>query len=447
MGSKKMIRLIAAVVLLLTLTACSSGEDDPAGTTTEADAVQTITTVTDMSDVSSISTSETSHSSVTKTSDKSTKDSKGTTSVTNCLTTTSTSASSMAAPNVAVGKQNLSNTAYKLKKEKKLTVGFIGGSVTVGTGASSSANGWRMKTVEWLKSTYSADIEQVNASMGGTGSYYGLMRADANLLTGKPDLVFVEFAINDSYLNYSSSESARYMESLVRKCYQSNPNMDIVFVYTTNQNKKGAMTNWIRAFNTVASHYGLITIDAGASMKEKIGTGNWADYYSDTSHPNDAGHDLIFQSVNQAIKSGIDEHNSATALRQHDIPSVTREDLLLDTTMIHAADIAKTNTDVTVNAATYEAPNGSLRLSAGQSMTVSFEGRTVGVYWDRASRYSNNVECVVDGRTTVTKNLCTSSSGSYQHILFDGLTSGTHTLTITNKGSLPVKINELFVSK
>lgn len=348
----------------------------------------------------------------------------------------------------AGNQQNLANTMLKLIKDKKMTVGFIGGSVTEGTGASSIENGWRRKTVKWMKEIYpQAEIEEVRASMGGMGSYYGLMRADESLLSKNPDLVFIEFAINDSYLSYTKEDSTRYMESLVRKCYESNPNMDIVLVYTTDRNKKGDSTIWIQGFNTVADHYGLITIDAGAFMKEKIGQNNWITYFSDSAHPNDKGHDLIFQIVSKTIESELKAVGTVNSLQKHTIPSAMGKNLLLKTKMIHSAAIKEENPDLTALGTSYAAPNGAIKLSPGQSMKITFTGKTVGVYWDRGPKFSNEVKCTVDNQSPVTKDLSTQSSGSYQYILFDNLADTQHILTISNEGKLPVQLNEIFVSE
>ena len=70
----------------------------------------------------------------------------------------------------------LNNTLYKIQKDKALTVGFFGGSVTVGIGASNQeGSSWRALTRDWLKSTFrKATITEVNASVGNAGSVFGV---------------------------------------------------------------------------------------------------------------------------------------------------------------------------------------------------------------------------------------------------------------------------------
>ena len=112
--------------------------------------------------------------------------------------------------NAVANKRTLSNTVYKLKTDKKLNVLYYGGSVTVGVG-SSSGNSWAKKSEAWLKETYpDAEINCTNSAIGGTGVYYGNMRADSAVFAHKPDLLFVEFALNDKYENFYYAQSAYY---------------------------------------------------------------------------------------------------------------------------------------------------------------------------------------------------------------------------------------------
>ena len=51
--------------------------------------------------------------------------------------------------------QSLQNTYHKLAADKELTIGYIGGSVTAGTGAANaSTDSWRALTTSWFKSQF-----------------------------------------------------------------------------------------------------------------------------------------------------------------------------------------------------------------------------------------------------------------------------------------------------
>ena len=59
----------------------------------------------------------------------------------------------------------------------------------------------------------------------------GVLRMIQDVLTLRPDLVFVEFEVNDS--GNESSVILRSLEGIVRKIWKTYPDCDICFVYTT----------------------------------------------------------------------------------------------------------------------------------------------------------------------------------------------------------------------
>ena len=72
----------------------------------------------------------------------------------------------------------LENTKYRLKKEKKLRIGYFGGSITEGSGASSwHKTSWRARLTAHLREAYpEAEITEIMAAVGGTGTDLGLCR-------------------------------------------------------------------------------------------------------------------------------------------------------------------------------------------------------------------------------------------------------------------------------
>ena len=93
----------------------------------------------------------------------------------------------------------LENTLYKLNHHKNFTVAYFGGSITEGAGSSSYEKCWAGLTTAWLRERFpDCEIRGIQAAIGGTGSTLGLFRCDENVTAYKPDLVFYEFACNDS---------------------------------------------------------------------------------------------------------------------------------------------------------------------------------------------------------------------------------------------------------
>ena len=75
----------------------------------------------------------------------------------------------------------LQNVYSKLYNDKSLTIGYLGGSVTVGSGATvsgaKSTTAWRALTTKWFKDNFpNATIKEVYGGIGGTGSRFGSYR-------------------------------------------------------------------------------------------------------------------------------------------------------------------------------------------------------------------------------------------------------------------------------
>ena len=92
---------------------------------------------------------------------------------------------------VLQARDGLPNTFAKLEAGEEVRVAYLGGSIT-------AAPGWRPMTTEWLRESYPrAQIVEIDAAIGGTGSPLGVFRL-GQMSWHDPDLLFVEFAVNDS---------------------------------------------------------------------------------------------------------------------------------------------------------------------------------------------------------------------------------------------------------
>ena len=110
----------------------------------------------------------------------------------------------------------LDQVLRKLSDGEQVTIAAIGGSVTEGAGASNTQDCYVSRFISGLQERYpDADIQYVNAGVGGTPSTLGVIRYERDVtqaLGCDPDLVLVEFAVND----YEEPTGGRAYESLVR---------------------------------------------------------------------------------------------------------------------------------------------------------------------------------------------------------------------------------------
>ena len=79
---------------------------------------------------------------------------------------------------------------------EEITVGVLGGSITQGCLASKQENCYASRVYQWWSSHF-PKVNFINAGIGGTTSQFGVARVEEDLLRFQPDLVFVEFSVND----------------------------------------------------------------------------------------------------------------------------------------------------------------------------------------------------------------------------------------------------------
>lgn len=216
-------------------------------------------------------------------------------------------------------RNGLPNVIAKLNAGKTVRVAYFGGSIT-------AAEGWRPKTLAWLRTRYpKATIEEINAAIGGTGSDLGVFRFRRDVLDKKPDLVFVEFAVNDG--SADPQQIWRAMEGIVRQAWTTNPTLDLCYVYTTvagfaSDLENGFCPRAASCDELLADYYGIPSINVGlrAAQMSKAGTLIYSPkkdeatgkeqpaaapgvlvFSSDGVHPGDAGHEVYANVVADAL--------------------------------------------------------------------------------------------------------------------------------------------------
>lgn len=191
-----------------------------------------------------------------------------------------------------------------------LRVAYLGGSITA------AADGWRSLTTGWLGRQYpQAAITEIPAGLPGTGSNLGACRLGYDVLRHRPDLLFVEFAVNDT--NAPVERIERTMEGIVRQTWRANPHTDIVFVYTVSTPglpdlQAGRFPPAARAMEKVAAHYGIPSLHFGVEVARRLAAGDLVfkvpeapldprTFSLDGVHPTAAGHQVYFVALQRAL--------------------------------------------------------------------------------------------------------------------------------------------------
>ncbi len=220
---------------------------------------------------------------------------------------------------------NLKTEEKPVEVEKeKFTIAFIGGSLTQGGTA------WQMKTRNYFREKMpDKDIVIVNAGIGGTTSDYGAKRLNRDVLAYNPDLVVIEFAVNDRTFGTSKGETRHQysMEAMIYQCTQAEKVPAVMFLYSNypypDDSTDGQNVQYsIKAKESLAKFYGIPTVDAHAycynlyeNDKEKTSTSytQWLEdekryYPKDNVHPYDNGYELFGDAIIAAFEEKGLEH-------------------------------------------------------------------------------------------------------------------------------------------
>ncbi|MBR5453554.1 MAG: SGNH/GDSL hydrolase family protein [Clostridia bacterium] len=300
----------------------------------------------------------------------------------------------------------LENTLYKLTKEKKLNIAYFGGSVTEGAGASDeNKTSWRGRTTQWFRDTYpDAEINEIQAAVGGTGTGLGIYRCDRDMADKLPDLVFFEFSINDCGGKFATLTSNA--ETIIRKVWKKVPTADIIITHTITKSISGSIEKGNdfgskTAFSAVAYHYGLPIVDFGEHFRHRIKEegGDWLKYTIEGVHPNDEGYAIYANCIIGAItkyfeKAAVLDAPAVKILPENQLSSapLKLEARLEDS---YLADLGEGWSKVEADLCS-RYPHYIEATEPGSRLTFSFTGKTVGAYWMIATD-GGFVEYTIDG--------------------------------------------------
>ncbi len=214
-----------------------------------------------------------------------------------------------ATPKLERFRDGIPNFLAKIEKGAPVRVAYFGGSIT-------AAPGWRVQTLAKFKRLFpNSEFSEIDAAIGGTGSDLGVYRLGQDVLSRDPDLIFVEFAVNDG--GTEPERVWKQFEGIVRQIWRYNPSIDVVFVYTfrvghENDYANGRTPRSVSAQEQIAEFYGIPSLDFNLPVVE-LAEKQRLTYQSaqpeegkihfstDGVHPLDAGHQIYTQVVCDAF--------------------------------------------------------------------------------------------------------------------------------------------------
>lgn len=188
--------------------------------------------------------------------------------------------------------ERMQKVMEKAKNGEDVTLAYIGGSITQGYNAGTTEIFAKL-SADYFRSTYgtTGKVNYVNAGLSGTPSLLGLIRSDRDIFEAKPDVVFIEFAVNDGQDMMNKSA----FESLVRKALTQEQEPAVVLLFSMTETGYTCQNT----MQLIGMNYELPMISVPNALNPELEAGrmSWADWADDGSHPNKEGQKLYSEFI------------------------------------------------------------------------------------------------------------------------------------------------------
>jgi lysophospholipase L1-like esterase len=194
-------------------------------------------------------------------------------------------------------------------KNRTINLVFHGHSVPAGyfkTPVVNTLASYPFLVLKDLKSAYPMTVVNViNTSIGGEHSESGLKRFEADVLTHKPDVLFIDYALNDRGMGLERAKIA--WEKMIRLALEKNIK---VILLTPSPDQRvdikddlSILDQHANQIKELAKNFQIGLIDTYALYKNKVKSGsNLVDYMSQVNHPNEKGHQMITDEIMSYFK-------------------------------------------------------------------------------------------------------------------------------------------------
>lgn len=295
----------------------------------------------------------------------------------------------------------------KAADRSPVTIACIGGSITEGTISSGSEDsGLAFKEpyanifFRWWEDTFpETSFTFINAGIGATDSYLGVHRVQKDVLDHHPDLVLVEFSVNDQ----SSVIHKRNYDNLVRRILLSEdaPAVMLLFMGQTNGNTTQDIHSLI-GFN-----YKLPMISYSNVINHMMEKNRYTEQQlsGDTVHPSGLGHaitgELLWKYLNSVylLKDSLPEPES------FDSKAVTN-DVYLDSEILDSASLSVTDMGTFTESSVFQYfPNDYSCVEGEGNLSFTVNCKRLGfLYYCQTDGSGGQFEVYVDGEYAATLN-------------------------------------------
>lgn len=216
----------------------------------------------------------------------------------------------------------IANPAQYLQKVKKMLqrpwpgnrtihLVFHGHSVPAGyfkTPAVNTLASYPYQVLKQVKALYPhAVVNVITTAIGGENAINGEKRFESDVLNHKPDVLFIDYALNDVAAGLDPSRAA--WERMIQKALKRkikiilmtpSPDQRVAILDSTT-----GLARHAQQIRSLAEKHGLGLADSYARFQRHVAAGDsLSRYMSQVNHPNEAGHALIAEEIMKYLTPG-----------------------------------------------------------------------------------------------------------------------------------------------
>lgn len=208
----------------------------------------------------------------------------------------------------------LATFAARAERSEPLSVVFLGGSLTFGANASDpGTTSYRGLMMRYLQAHYPrTPITFHDAAIGGTGSQLALFRLERDVLPHKPDLVLLDFTVNDGADDTDVQTLASHERLLRELLAHDAAVLPVLMLFQWHaENPDAPVPPRHQAHARLAAAYGLPVADVLAHVRARVKAGVstkelWT-IPKDGAHPGDEGYREFFEGVRLAFERAVQD--------------------------------------------------------------------------------------------------------------------------------------------
>lgn len=191
----------------------------------------------------------------------------------------------------------LKDLMKRAERGDRLTLAFLGGSITQGAVSTQFTNCYAYRVYDWFVRRFpKTAFTYINAGVGGTTSQFGVARVEEDVLLYKPDFVIIEFSVNDDNTDFYQET----YEGLVRRVYGNEYEPAVLLVHNIFYDSGVSAEEKHRL---IGSHYELPSVSMKTTIYPEVASGVIPnrEITPDDLHPNTTGHELVAEVITNCL--------------------------------------------------------------------------------------------------------------------------------------------------